>query len=65
MDTNNQDERRRSTDVDEERLAKRVADELFHKLYEEIGKSILKKVMWLAVIVLFVVALKVGIVKLP
>lgn len=56
--------------IDEETLRSRkqaelIADALFDRVYTEIGRSIFKKIIWIGVAVIVVVAMKFHLLEIP
>lgn len=49
----------------ERRAAERIADALFERIYRDIGRSVFKRLMWLAVAVIIVLAVKFHLVEIP
>lgn len=53
------------TEEEERRLAKLIVDEMINRVYTEVGKSILKKIFWGAILVGLAIAISTGVIKIP
>lgn len=54
----------RAEEARQREFARLVAVELVTMIKEEIGSSVLKKILWLGVAVLFLVAMKFGVIRI-
>lgn len=54
----------RAEEARQREFARMVASELVTMIKQEIGGSVLKKILWLAAAVLFLMAMKFGVIKL-
>ena len=50
---------------EEERIAKKVVDYMFARIQQEIGKGVLRKLFWVALGVIVVLAIWTGVIKVP
>ncbi len=55
----------RAEEARQREFARMVASELVTMIKQEIGSSVLKKILWLAAAVLFLMAIKFQVIRLP
>lgn len=53
------------SEQDEERLARKIADKLMARIYQEIGESVAKKLFWVLVAAAIAFAAFTGMIHLP
>ena len=51
--------------MDEQKLAKVIVDEFLKRVYQEVGKSLLRKIFWVALICILSASIYFGLIRVP